>query len=221
MDLLFPMLITTMTTGLTCGTTCGACSNPLINVFLSTYLFTHTGKLKNCLLAFCTFYIGKTISIVLLCIMASFLGSNIVDENEKIFGINFDIIVLIAMFLLMIYYIIVWYKKYNSKACNRSCKKTDEKRPMLISGFISGLSPCAPLILAITYASINSLFSAIIIGVAFSFSNLILPMIILVILTGVLSKEMFKELGTKVKYFELATYVVFAIITASSIASYI
>lgn len=45
-------------------------------------------------------------------------------------------------------------------------------------------------------------------GVAFSLSSMVSPVLLLVIVTGVLSKKMRKEIPDAVKWFRLASYVV-------------
>ena len=45
-------------------------------------------------------------------------------------------------------------------------------------------------------------------GIAFSLSSMVSPVLLLVIVTGVLSKKMRKEIPDAVKWFRLASYVV-------------
>lgn len=45
-------------------------------------------------------------------------------------------------------------------------------------------------------------------GVAFSLSSMVSPVLLLVVVTGVLSKKMRKEIPDAVKWFRLASYVV-------------
>ena len=44
-------------------------------------------------------------------------------------------------------------------------------------------------------------------GVAFSLSSMVSPVLLLVVVTGVLSKKMRKEIPDAVKWFRLASYV--------------
>ena len=90
---------------------------------------------------------------------------------------------------------------------------------MLVCGFFSGISPCAPLVLVMRYSAALSGVEAIIMGIAFSLANSILPLLLLVILTGVLSKAMFKEIPTKIKWFQLGAYIMFAVISGVGIIS--
>lgn len=82
--------------------------------------------------------------------------------------------------------------------------------PMLVYGCISGLSPCTSLVIVLGYASVLTMAEAAIVGLCFSFANSIVPFLLLVLLTGLLSREMYRELPDKIKYFQLVTYVVFA-----------
>lgn len=44
----------------------------------------------------------------------------------------------------------------------------------------------------------------------FSLANSLIPLLLLVALTGLLSREMYNEIPTKIKYFQLGTYILFA-----------
>ena len=212
---LLPMLLTGASTGLTCGVSCGACGNPIVNVFLASYLFTHTGKLKRSIIAFLGFHIGKAISVMVMCALISVLGSSIVDESGNLFGISLPKVVHAAMLLFMTVLIIRWFRTDKSVGCNGDCQKSKAKskrfRHMLAYGILSGLSPCASLVVVLGYASALTAMEAVLVGVCFSLANSLVPLLLLVSLTGLLSGKMYREIPTKIKYFQLATYIVFAV----------
>ena len=221
-SVLLPLMFASASTGLTCGLSCGACGNPIVNVFLASYLFTHSGRMKHSLTAFAGFHIGKAITVVCLCFLISLLGNQIVDNAGNLFGIPLQMLVYIAMLVFMAILIIRWFVANTSKTgktqCNGSCtggcgaKNTDTRfLPMFLYGLISGLSPCASLVVVLGYASALTMTEAILVGVSFSLANSIIPLLILVLLTGVLSKEMFREIPSKIKYFQLATYILFSV----------
>lgn len=222
-SVLLPLMFTSAGTGLTCGLSCGACGNPIVNVFLASYLFTHSGKMKKSMIAFAGFHLGKALTVVLLCTLISILGSQIVDENGNLFGVNLQMLVYVAMLLFMLVLIVQWFLKNRTvpertegcSGCNGQCKTTETRDTrflhMLVYGVISGLSPCASLVVVLGYASALTVMEAILVGVSFSLANSIIPLVLLVALTGVLSKEMFREIPTKIKYFQLVTYILFVI----------
>lgn len=215
LEVLIPMLITGAGTGLTCGISCGACGNPIVNVFLASYLFTHTGRWNQSLRAFLSFHLGKACSVMLLCGLISLLGSAVTDENGNLFGIPMQKIVYFAMLGFAIYLIVRWFLENRTKKCCRGdCKNAkagvQRLQHMFLYGLISGMSPCASLVLVLGYASALTAAEAMLVGACFSLANSILPLLILVMLTGLLSKEMFREIPDKVRYFQLAAYVCFA-----------
>lgn len=216
---LLPMLMTSASTGLTCGLSCGACGNPMVNVFLATYLFTHTGRLKRSIISFIGFHLGKAATVTGLCVLISIFGGQIVDDKGNIFGINLQSMVYIAMFLFMLAMIIRWFrdnKKPTEHSCEGSCThaKSDRFSHMFVYGLISGMSPCASLLVVLGYASALSTADAILVGLCFSLANSVIPLVLLVVLTGLLSKEMYREIPTKIKYFQLVTYILFAVVLA-------
>lgn len=226
-SVLLSMLATSAGTGLSCGVSCGACGTPVVNVFLSSYLLTHSGKLRRSMLSFAGFHIGKMITVTLLCVVISMLGSQIVDASGNLFGINLQIIVYAAMLIFMAILIRRWLRdngkdseQHSCAGCESCCGNVSGKQrkdgflPMLVYGFISGLSPCTSLVIVLGYASVLTMAEAALVGLCFSLANSIVPLLLLVLLTGLLSGEMYREIPQKIKYFQLATYIVFSVAIA-------
>ena len=218
LSMLLPLLLTGASTGLTCGLSCGACGNPMVNIFLSSYLFTHSGKLKQSVLSFLGFHIGKALSVMVMCTLFAALGNAAIDQQGNLFGLDLKKIVYAAMLLFCLYLIVRWFADRNQpcgNACKGDCRKrkvrTDSIRHMAIYGIISGLSPCASLVIILGYASTLGVFEAVLVGLCFSMANSLIPLLILVVLTGALSREMFTEIPTKIRFLQLATYVFFAV----------
>ena len=145
---LLPLLLTGAGTGLTCG----ACGNPMVNVFLAGYLFTHTGQLRKSILTFLGFHPGKAISVMGMCALISGLGSAIVDNSGNLFGIPLRKCVYAAMLVFMLAQILRWFR---TEKCSGNCRHAESDRfaPMLVYGILSGLSPCASLVVVLGYAS--------------------------------------------------------------------
>ena len=226
-SVLLPMMLASAGTGLTCGLSCGVCGTPIVNIFLASYLFTHAGKMKRSLSAFCGFHIGKMITVALLCMLISWFGNQIVDESGTLWGVNLRVIVYVVMLFFVLSLIVNWFRcnlTGNSKCHCDGCSESLTKRcsnfsNMLIYGLISGLSPCASLVIVLGYASALTVVESVIVGVCFSLANSVVPLLLLVALTGVLSKEMFREIPGKIKYFQLATYIIFMIALTENLIS--
>lgn len=214
---LLPLLLTGASTGLTCGLSCGACGNPMVNVFLAGYLFTHTDRLKKSLIAFAGYHMGKAITVSVLCVLISWLGSQIMDEQGIFFGISLHRVVYTVMLIFMAVLIVRWFLDGRSQKqphCTGDCRKhqASENRfgPMLLYGAISGISPCASMLVVLSYASALTVGEAVLVGLSFSLANSLIPLLLLTALTGLLSEQMHKEIPAKIRYFQLAIYLVFA-----------
>ena len=77
---------------------------------------------------------------------------------------------------------------------------------MFAAGLTYGITPCAPLLLMIGYCFSQPVLLAGMAGMAFSLSSMVSPVLLLVIVTGALSKKMGSEIPDKVKWFRLASY---------------
>lgn len=83
--------------------------------------------------------------------------------------------------------------------------------PMLAAGLTYGMTLCAPLLLMIGYCFTLPVSLAGITGVAFSLSSMVSPVLLLVVVTGALSKKMGKEISDAVKWLRLASYMVLVV----------
>lgn len=215
---LLPLLLTGASTGLTCGLSCGACGNPMINVFLAGYLFTHSGRMKKSLIAFAGYHAGKALTISMLCVLISWFGGQIVNEQGELFGINLGRIVNIVMLIFVTILMICWFREHkNTKSethCSGMCPKSRVVKSnfgsMFIYGIVSGFSPCASLLMVLSYTAALTVGEAVLVGLSFSLANSLIPLLLLTVLTGLLSEQMHRELPEKIRYFQLAIYVLFA-----------
>jgi len=212
---------------------CGGCGNPMTNVFLASYLFTHSGRLKQSLFSFMGFYVGKLAAVVLLCVIAAWLGSRIVDDSGLLFGFNMHALVRFLMFSFALFLIVKWICRTlrKPKEAQRSThggpqcdshggEPANTKRrnlPLIVCGFISGAAPCAPLVMAVGYAATLSVTHAAVMGVVFSAASSLLPLLALVVLTGLLSAAMFTEIPHKIRYFQLGSYVLIAALSGHAL----
>lgn len=225
---LLPLLLTGASTGLSCGVSCGACGNPMVNVFLAGYLFTHTDRMKKSMIAFAGYHTGKALSVSALCLLISWFGRQIVDEQGQIFGINLHGIVYTVMLLFVTALIVRWFsdnRKMKHSCCPGACQKqkaADNRfGTMLVYGAVSGISPCASMMVVIGYASALTAGEAVLVGLSFSLANSVIPLILLTCLTGLLTEQMHKEIPAKIRYFQLGTYIVFACVLIKNLLSII
>ena len=214
---LLPLMLTGAGTGLTCGVSCGACGNPMVNGFLAGYLFTHTDRMKKSLTAFAGYHTGKAVAVSLLCLLVSWFGDRIVDEQGNIFGINLRCVVYAVMLLFTAVLIVRWFvdsRKQKKSCCTGGCRKYKPVNhgfgPMLLYGAVSGMSPCASMMVVLSYASALTAGEAVLVGLSFSLANSVIPLLLLTILTGLLSEQMHKDIPGKIRYMQLAVYLMFA-----------
>lgn len=220
---LLPLLLTGAGTGLTCGVSCGACGNPMINGFLAGYLFTHTDRLKKSLTAFAGYHTGRAVTVSLLCLLISRFGSRIVDENGTLFGIPLQRMVYVLMLIFTAVLIMRWFMENSGRSgtCSGRCRRISDRRfvPMFLYGAVSGMSPCASLMVVLSYASALTAGEAVLVGLSFSLANSVIPLILLTALTGLLSEQMHREIPGKIRYLQLAVYIVFACVLIKNLLS--
>ncbi|MDO9491236.1 sulfite exporter TauE/SafE family protein [Acetobacterium sp.] len=238
LTLLIPVLATSLSVGLGCG----ACCSPAVSVFLSSYIITHAGGMKKSLLAFFSFFIGKVIAVVLLCTLAALIGSQFIDAAGYVGGVNLGLMMELAMIALGLVLIGKWLVDYK-KPVNRSnpahscsgCtvekkEKKNETRgadnakgliPLFSAGFAYGASPCAPLIMMMGVATTLPLVTAALVGGVFAAASTLTPVLLMVLLSGVLSGKIAKEIPQQLQWFRLASYVLLTLFSAGALINLI
>ncbi len=199
--------------GLGCGTGCGSASS----VFLSSYLLTKAGGFLSGLPTVLSFFLGKTLAVLLVLAGASALGQAVIGTDGFAFGVDLNKAMAFAMLLAASYLIARWFvarkKGCQCGRCGRGQVDLGKQGllPVLLVGFGYGVTPCAPLLLMAGYASALSLSGAVALGVVFSVSSSLVPLALAAVLSGFLSARIGKELGRLLPYFQLAVYVLFLI----------
>lgn len=206
------LLVPAFTTAVSIGLGCGTCCSPIISTFLSTYVVSHSNGVKKGILSFVSFFFGKMVSISLLCTVSALISRQFISESGYIGSFNLRLFSQAAMSVIGAVMVIRWFLELkNQKKCSgcKGCKKEDGKSgfvPMLMAGLTYGMTPCAPLLLMIGYCFTLPASLAGMTGIAFSLSSMVSPVLLLVIVTGVLSRKMGKEIPDAVKWFRLASY---------------
>lgn len=208
------LLVSALTTAVSVGLGCGTCCSPIISTFLSTYVVSHSGGVKKGVLSFVSFFFGKMVSVSLLCMAAALVSRQFISDSGYIGSFNLRLFSQAAMSVIGVVLAVRWFLELKKqKKCGgcKECKKTVGKSgfvPILAAGLTYGMTPCAPLLLMIGYCFILPVSLAGVTGVAFSLSSMVSPVLLLVVVTGALSKKMRKEIPDAVKWFRLASYVV-------------
>lgn len=213
---------TAITTAIGVGLGCGACCSPFISIFLSTYVVSHTNGVRGGLKSFFSFFLGKVLSITILCTLAAILGNQLLNENGYIGSINLRLATQVVMSGLGLFLVIKWFVELirNKEPCQscKSCKPSihnAKTTPLFIAGLVYGATPCAPLLLMLGYAFSLPVYTASTTGIAFGLASIASPILLLSVVTGALSKHMSNELPTYIRYFRLAAYVLLMVMPFS------
>ena len=206
-------LISCITGGFSIGLGCGTCCSPAIGVFLSTYIVSHSQNMKKAFITFFSFFFGKILSVISLCMISSYLGNKFLFKDGHIGSIDLSKVMSITFIVLGSFLIVKYF--YNRQKSDRSCKscsgscgsnlKNKDWSPLII-GIAYGLTPCAPLLLIIGYASTISITNVILLGLCFSMASIISPMIVVVLLAGIISNNLYEELPKYIDLFKLMCY---------------
>lgn len=207
--------------GASVGMGCGTCCGSSISAFLFGYLTTHTQGIRQSVRAFLCFYLGKVMAVTALCFAASLLGTRLLDEQGRLFGINVHLTTQIVMGGMAVWMIVGWIRERNRTGC-ASCGHCKEPHPagehaeqgtkanalvLWTMGGIYGISPCAPLILMLGYSVTMPAYAAALTGIVFALSSAIVPSVLLLVLSGILSPKIIKEMPEYLDFFRLAVYI--------------
>ena len=206
------LMIPAITTAVSIGLGCGTCCSPIISTFLSTYVVSHSNGVKKGILSFVSFFFGKMVSVSLLCMVSALTARQFISENGYIGSFNLRLFSQTAMSVIGAVMVIRWFLELKKQKACGSCKGCGERKgksgfiPMLMAGLTYGMTPCAPLLLMIGYCFTLPVPLAGMTGVAFSLSSMVSPILLLVVVTGALSKKMGREIPDAVRWFRLASY---------------
>lgn len=211
--LLFPALTAAVSVGLGCGT----CCSPIISTFLSTYVVSHANGVKKGIGSFLSFFLGKTISVTGLCVLAALVSRQFISENGFIGSFNLRLASQLAMSAIGLFMAVKWVcegKRHKRCSGCKGCGGQEGKSgflPMLLAGITYGVTPCAPLLMMIGYSFTLPVPLAALTGMTFSAASMASPVLLLVVITGALSKKMGREIPHAVRWFRLCSYLLLAV----------
>lgn len=222
------MIIQGIATALSVGMGCGTCCGSGVSAFLFGYLTTHAGTMKHSLRAFLSFYLGKILAVAGVCLASSLVGRQIMDENGSIAGVDLHLWLDLCMIAMGIWFVYKWIREYRNPGCKNChhCAGDQEAGEKLLSrldglvkenkgvnypaltvlGSVYGISPCAPLLMMAGYAATLSPSAAALAGSAFAMASALVPMLLLMLLTGILSSKLYKEIPQYISFFRLFSY---------------
>jgi hypothetical protein len=188
--------------GLGCGAGCGSAAS----TFLTTYVLSEGKKMRSSLSHVTAFYIGKMLAVVIVCVCGSVFGRVFIDESGTLAGFPLKKLVFIAMICTALWLIYGWFKKKKGCAGCRHCSERDRRVPTFAVGMAYGFSPCAPLLMVLGYAVLLSVPAAAGLGIVFSFCSSVIPAVMILIISGVLSSRISAQLGKFMPWFQIIVY---------------
>lgn len=211
------LFLPAVTTAVTIGLGCGACCGPLVSAFLSTYVVSHAGSAKNGAKSFAAFFLGKLVSVTILCALASILGAQFIGADGYVGGFNLRVFAQFVMSAIGAVMAVRWaLKRIQARACGH-CHDCGERKlasgflPMLAAGFTYGFTPCAPLIMVLGLAFTLPVAASALTGLGFAVASAVSPVLVLSLVSGALSKRLMRELPRALPWFRLASYLVLAV----------
>lgn len=199
--------------GLGCGTCCGSGAGML----LTGYVMTHARDSRQSLAAFLSFYLGKIASVAVLCLVASLVGQSAFLQGEPFASgwVNraFDLFIV----GMGAYYLYGWFQEARgSKKCGEQCRDHHKMREavkegihlpaLFLAGAGFGITPCAPLIIVAGLCVTLPVGFAAVTGATFACASIVSPLLLVLLLSGVLTTRMHKEIPGMLRWLRLVCY---------------
>ena len=222
------MIIQGITAALSVGMGCGTCCGSGVSAFLFGYLTTHAKTMRHSLWAFLSFYLGKVLAVAGVCLASSLVGRQILDESGSIGGVNLHLWLDLCMIAMGIWFVFKWIREFRHQGCENCHHCSSASSPegkfhslmnrlsgenkgvnypaLTILGAVYGISPCAPLLMMAGYAATLSPLASVLSGSAFAMASALVPMLLLMLLTGILSSKLYKEIPQYISLFRLFSY---------------
>ena len=222
------MIIQGITAALSVGMGCGTCCGTGVSAFLFGYLTTHAKTMKHFFRAFFCFYLGKILAVAGVCLASSLVGRRILDESGSIGGLDLHFWLDLCMIAMGIWFVYKWIREFRHSDCETCHHCSSSAAPegkfhtlmkrlsgetkgvnypaLTALGAVYGISPCAPLLMMAGYAATLSPLASVLSGSAFAMASALVPMLLLMLLTGILSSKLYKEIPQYISLFRLLSY---------------
>ncbi len=213
LSLLLEGLSVATSVGLGCGTCCGSGAG----ILLSGYVMSHARDSRQSMLAFLSFFLGKIAGVAALCVVASLVGNAaLVDSGllsngwvERVFDAF-----IVGMGL---WFLFGWYREVRGrKVCGDQCRDHHKMREaveggihmpaLFAAGAGFGITPCAPLVIVASLCVTLPAGHALVTGAAFACASIASPLLLVLLLSGVLTTRMHKEIPGMLRWLRLACY---------------
>jgi hypothetical protein len=212
-----------ITTALSVGFGCGTCCSPVISVFLSSYVVSHSDGAKKGALSFASLFLGKAISVTVLCMISALIGRQFIGVDGYIGWFNLRLVAQIIMSSIGLVLASRWVLDNCTEAatelaatascggCGGGCEAKKPPAcglwPTFTAGLTYGFTPCTPLLMMIGYAFTLPIALAGVTGTVFSLASAVSPVLLLAVISGALSKRLAREIPQHLKWFQLGSYV--------------
>ena len=199
--------------GLGCGTCCGSGAG----ILLSGYVMTHARDSRQSMIAFLSFYLGKIASVAALCLVASLVGQSAFLQSDLFASgwVNraFDLFIV----GMGVYYLYGWFQEARgNKACGDQCRDHHKMREavkdgihiptLFLAGAGFGITPCAPLVIVAGLCVTLPVGFAALTGATFACASIVSPLLLVLLLSGVLTTRMHKEIPGMLRWLRLVCY---------------
>ena len=196
--LLSQALASAASVGVTCGAGCGSVAFG----FLSSYILSRGRGWLSVFRQTLSFFLGKLLAVMLACGCASVLGTALISAEDT----TLSAILHKAVYAVMlISAIALRHEQKECRSCSR-CSHGEQAAPSFAVGFAYGLSPCAPLLMVLGYSALLPVFGALILGAVFALASSAVPILLTLSLSGALSSQITKQLGSWMPRFRLTVY---------------
>ena len=221
-------LIQAVLAAISAGSACSICGASANSAFLSSYVITH----KKIAAPTLSFLMGKIAITATLCGLSAHFGRRILDDSGL--AGHVDVYLFAQVIVLMIAVVLavrwIYYEVKEKGACHTGGKhctgmaqrheKSCGAAALFANGVACGATPCAPLLVVLSRAAVSTLPEAVLSGIAFSVTGFLSPVLIWLVISRLLAKQMHREITQWIKWFQFGCYILLAVVSLYTIIIY-